>query len=255
MKLCFLGTCAGTEPMPGRKHSSFLIEIGDNIYWFDAGEGCSYTAHNMGFDVLKTRKILISHAHLDHTGGLANLIVTIRGMHWLKRTKTETDIDIWISDLEAWEAIKKLVHISEGDYPLESHLFARQIQDGVLFDDGIMRVTAVHNQHIAAPEGQWKSYSFLIEAEGKRLVYSGDVKSYNELDVFVNDGCDGLIIETGHFVIDDVYAYTRGKNIGKVYFTHNGREILNNGEAAEQKVKDYFGNKAVICFDEMTEIL
>lgn len=43
MKLYFLGTCAGTEPMPDRTHTSFALESGGSIYWFDAGEGCSYS--------------------------------------------------------------------------------------------------------------------------------------------------------------------------------------------------------------------
>ena len=253
MKICFLGTCAGTEPMPDRKHASFLLELNGGIYWFDAGEGCSYTAHNLGIDVLKVRKILISHPHLDHTGGLANLIWNIRKMHWVRETKTQTDIDIWLPDLRVWEAVKLLLHCSEGEYALESHLYPYQIQDGVLFDDGTMRVTAAHNLHVAPQQENWRSFSFLIETEGKRLVYSGDVKNYDELDSLIDDGCDGLIIETGHFGIDDVYAYTQDKKIGKVYFTHNGREILNNGEASKQKVKDYFGEKAVICFDGMAE--
>ena len=47
MKLIFLGTCAGTEPMPDRKHASFVLEVGATLYWFDAGEGCSYTAQKV----------------------------------------------------------------------------------------------------------------------------------------------------------------------------------------------------------------
>ena len=41
------------------------------------------------------------------------------------------------------------------------------------------------------------------------------------------------------------------KNIGKVFFNHCGREILNNYEEAAKKVADKFGKKAVICEDKM----
>ena len=74
MKIHFLGTCAGTEPMPTRKHTSTVIEFDDALYFFDAGEGRSYTAHNMGLDLLKTKNIVISHPHLHHIGGLCKLI-------------------------------------------------------------------------------------------------------------------------------------------------------------------------------------
>ena len=63
MKITFLGTCSGTEPMPNRKHVSFVIEHAGAVYWFDAGEGCSYTAHLAGIDLLSTRAVFISHTH------------------------------------------------------------------------------------------------------------------------------------------------------------------------------------------------
>lgn len=255
MKLYFLGTCAGTEPMPDRKHASFALEVDGDLYWFDAGEGCSYTAHNFGLDVLKVKKVLISHPHLDHVGGLANLIWNIRKMHWVKKSSCEGDIDIFLPNLRVWNGVMELLRCSEGAFSLADHLHAHEIRDGVLFNDGTVCVTALHNLHVQPNAGQWQSYSFLIEAEGKRIVYSGDVKTYNEMDPLIGDGCDRLIIETGHFGIDDVYAYTRDKNIKKVLFTHNGREILNGQEQAARKVYQYFGNKAAICFDTMTEEL
>lgn len=36
--IIFLGTCSGTEPMPGRHHSSVVFEINGTYYWFDAAE-------------------------------------------------------------------------------------------------------------------------------------------------------------------------------------------------------------------------
>lgn len=255
MKLYFLGTCAGTEPMPDRKHAAFALEIGEDLYWFDAGEGCSYTAHNLGIDVLKVKTVVISHPHIDHTGGLANLIWNIRKMHWVKKSTAEKDIHIFMPDQGVWDGVMGLLHCSEGSFSLEAHLHPQPVRDGILFDDGTVRVTALHNLHVPALQDQWKSFSFLIEAQGKRIVYSGDVKHYKELDPLIGNGCDGLIIETGHFGIDDVYAYTREKSIGKVYFTHNGREILNHPDASAQKVAAHFGNSAVICFDGMTETL
>ena len=255
MKLYFLGTCAGTEPMPDRKHTSFSLEVGTDLYWFDAGEGCSYTAHNLGLDVLKVKAVLISHPHIDHTGGLANLIWNIRKMHWVKNSEKQGDIDIYLPDLQIWDGIMTILHCSEGSFSLEEHLHPHPISEGILFDDGAVRITAVHNLHVAVRDNQWKSFSFLIESKGKRIVYSGDVKNYSELDSLIDAGCDALIIETGHFGIDDVYAYTRDKNIGKVYFTHNGREILNHPEESNRKISALFGEKAVICFDGMTVAL
>ena len=251
MKIYFLGTCAGTEPMPTRKHTSFVVECGGTLYWFDAGEGCSHTAHNMGLDLLKVRKIVISHPHIDHTGGLANLLFTIRKLMIVKKIETLEDVDLYIPNLNVWEYILGYLGHTEGGFKIKYRLTAHETQDGVLFDDGTLRVTALHNNHMKPIEDKWQSYSFLIEGDDKKLVYSGDVKAYEELDPLIGDGCDGLIIETGHFVVDDVYNYAKDKPVGKIFYNHNGREILQFPEESEKKVQRLFGGKAVIAYDTM----
>ena len=51
--------------MPNRRHTSFVIEHRGGVYWFDAGEGCAYTAHLLGVDLLAVQAIFISHVHMD----------------------------------------------------------------------------------------------------------------------------------------------------------------------------------------------
>ena len=101
MKIHFLGTCAGTEPMPGRKHASIAVESGKNIYWFDAGEGCSYTAHLLGIDLLKVNKVVISHTHMDHVGGLGNLLWNIRKLVIMrKQLPLHGGIEVYLPNME-----------------------------------------------------------------------------------------------------------------------------------------------------------
>ena len=70
----FLGTCSGTEPFENMHHCSLIITVNGKNYWFDAGENCSFTAHMMGLDLQQVRAVFISHPHMDHIGGLGNLI-------------------------------------------------------------------------------------------------------------------------------------------------------------------------------------
>ena len=61
IKIKYLGTCSGTEPMPNRHYCSLVFEINDKLYWFDAGENCSHRAYTMGMDVSTVRGVFISH--------------------------------------------------------------------------------------------------------------------------------------------------------------------------------------------------
>ena len=99
----------------------------------------------------------------------------------------------------------------------------------------------------------WLSFSFLIEGDGKKVVYSGDIgtNKFSDVDEAVGDYCDALIIETGHQKIEWIHNYKQLKNIGKVFITHCGRAIINDVSGAKKKVEELFGNSAVICEDEM----
>lgn len=253
MKLHFLGTCCGAEPRKDRKHASFALECNGRLYWFDAGEGCSYTAHNLGLDLLAVNRVIISHPHMDHVGGLGNLMWNIRKLYTLKhQTPYHGDLHVYIPNLQTWEGVMMILRNTEGNFEIPYQIHAHEVADGVLFDDGFVRVTAYHNDHIPAVNGKPQAYSFCIECEGKRIVYSGDVHAYEELDAVIGEGCDGLILETGHFKIDQAYQYVSKKQVGKVYFFHCGREFLHFPEESRQKVETLLGTRGVVTFDGMT---
>ncbi len=252
MEFYFLGTCAGTEPIEGRNHSSFAIKKDENVYIFDAGENCSRTAHLMGLDLLSIKAIFISHTHMDHVGGLANLLWQIRKISRLKKTKPKSEnINIYIPNLETYEGIWKILKNTEHNFAIDYKMTANKVNDGVIFDDGEIKVTAFHNHHIQRNEDvlNWLSFSYRIECEGKRVVYSGDIFNCTELDVAIGDYADMLIIETGHNGVDKIYEYIKDKNVDKICFTHHGREIINYPEQSEKKVNEYFGEKGQIVGD------
>ena len=252
MKLWFLGTCSGTEPMEGRRHASFVLETNGDLYWFDAGEGCSTTAHLLGLDLLAVKRIVISHPHMDHVGGLANLLWTVRKL--IRRTGRPfggDSLNVHIPSLDTWDGVIRILRNSEGGFEIPFTLLAHRTVSGLLFDDGAVRVTAFPNEHIRPVNGEVFSYSFLIECEGQCIVYSGDIKRYTELDVAMEQGCDVLIAETGHHKPEDVCAYARKKMVKHLYFTHHGREILDAPALAAQKVCRLFGDGAVIAYDGM----
>ena len=259
MNITFLGTCSGTEPMPGRRHTSFVVESSGGVYWFDAGEGCSHTAHNLGVDLLAVRAIFISHGHIDHVGGLANLVWTIHKIESRNRDPARCQrgrtVPVFLPTLGAWEGIPRMLRSTPAGHAQDSVVLeGQEYGDGVIYADDAVRVTARHNCHLGepAPGQPWHSFSFLIEAEGKAVVFSGDVASVGELEPLI-DGCDLILMETGHHGVESLcrHLLASGKEFGRLGFVHHGRAILADPDGQLAIARGILGNMVFIADDGM----
>lgn len=252
MKLYTFGCCAGTEPMEHLRHSALAFEIGGSIYWFDAGEGCSRTAHLMGVDLLKIRSIFISHTHMDHVGGLGNLLWNTRKISGRSDTLPYSkSIEVYIPCMETWEGVWKILENAESGFKWDCPVNAHPVFPGEIYRDENLSVEALHNRHLKKFEenGEKLSFSYRIKAEGRTVVFSGDVGELCDLDAFLNEECDSLLLETGHHTIEDVCRYVNGKNVKNLLFVHHGREIIANINMARLAAQGLCRCNVVFCED------
>ena len=250
LDIYFLGTCSGTEPLRGACHQSMALKCGDSVYFFDAGENCSRTAHLCGIDLLAVRAVFISHTHMDHFGGLGNLLWNMRKLHYNCDYKDGVcKKTVFIPNISTYESFMNILRNTEESFHILFELEGRQYKSGEIYRDENIKVTAFPTAHMGL--NPVMSYCFLIECEGKRIVYSGDIESLSELDDPISDHCDALICETGHITPSAVCEYARTHNVKKLYFTHNNRRIVKNPAAYSNTVKNIFGNEAYICTDGM----
>lgn len=250
MKLTILGSCSGTEAMPGRHHESVLVEAGGNMYLFDAGDGCAYTAHLLGIDVTRIRAIFISHPHIDHTGGLPYLCFEISKLNWRDGRQEDAPIDVYCPAPEPIAAVRLLT--AYGNLSTVNRLALNGVADGVIFADGALTVTAKHNGHMGETKPPWHSFTFQIRAEGRTVVYSGDIKHISELDEWMD--CDLMLLETGHH--DPVecakYIAARAKRPDKLVYNHHGRKMLDDPEGCVAAARAELGERVWAAHDGMT---
>ncbi len=243
MRIYTVGAGSGTEPIRGYHHVCWVLETGGGLYWFDAGEGCSYNAVMMGLDLLQVRAVFLTHPHMDHVGGLGNLLWNIRKYTFVRRKFDPFTLPLMTPSLSQAGNLLRFLGETEGNFDACFTVEPAAGRDGLIFDDGRVRVEARHNLHLGVPaDGVWKSYSFRVRAEGKAIVYSGDVGSLSDLGEWPEE-CDLLLMESGHHSPPGVAAELRARNcrIGKLVFIHHGLELLRDPEEVTRRASDAWG--------------
>jgi L-ascorbate metabolism protein UlaG (beta-lactamase superfamily) len=98
------------------------------------------------------------------------------------------------------------------------------------------------------------SFSFLIEAEGKRVIHSGDLKSLDEIGSFFEGGCDVMLMESGHHDPREVCRLLKGKVKDTLYFFHHGRAILGDFNGVLQECRAIMPNVVFVNDRDVFEI-
>ncbi|MFI3248539.1 MAG: ribonuclease Z [Rikenellaceae bacterium] len=78
---------SSAKPTVGRHHSSQIVNLSEQYYLVDAGEGCQQQMFRYGINILKIRAVFISHLHGDHLFGLFPLLSTL-GLYGRKTSLT-----------------------------------------------------------------------------------------------------------------------------------------------------------------------
>ena len=219
MRVIFLGTSHG-YPEGNRRCSSTLIEVNGSRYFIDMGADVSCDIINRGIPSESVKAVFITHMHGDHTNGLIHFLDLATWAAPFKNADPEIFIpgscDKFSSAISAWRE-------AHGAHLNREYKFI-EVNEGVVYEDENIKVTAFRTKHCEI------SYAYLVEAEGKSVLFSGDL-SRKPSDDFPYAALDMplefAVLEVAHFPATEYIPILNGRNNPKkVYFNHYSRRNI-----------------------------
>jgi ribonuclease BN (tRNA processing enzyme) len=207
-RLITLGTRGGPLPTADRAQSSNLLVVNGTLYLIDAGDGATRRIVQAGFDFRQVGRIFITHAHSDHTAGLATLLVS----EWEYQRREPIDIygggvERLVNGAISYLTPNAEIRWSEGKKTPMADIFrGHDVAPGPIYQDANVKVTAVENSHFnfeqgAPASGRYRSYSFRFETPDRVIVFTGDTGPSGAVTELAR-GADLLVTEVTS--IDDV---------------------------------------------------
>ena len=220
MKITFIGASHGV-PEPNRKCSCTMLEISGRYYFIDMGTPSIDHLVTAGIPVDAVKGIFITHMHGDHTNGLVSFIDLIS---WYFITADPT---IFLPNIEGAKAIETWLKVTQSS-PRALHY--EEIQPGLIYDDGILKVSAIPTLHAD------RSYAFFLEAEGKAILFTGDLRHPDQDFPVMAKECetDLIVCESAHFNATDYLPHLQACKTKLIYVNHyQGKKIPSILQLAE----------------------
>jgi len=226
-----LGSGAGTA-MPGRASPGHLLETPQGCMLFDCGDGVTGSFIGAGKRTEDVDGIFVSHFHPDHVCGLTFFLQQM----YLSRRRQELTIHFPGEAIAGFKSYLSLSYLFLDRFPFP--VVFRPLGDGEVISCGDVRITPRLNTHLTRHRGQpWMAdrdnrgecYSFEIKHDTKKIVYSADIGSLDDLRFC--EGADVLIVEVTHVDVGELLAAAETWHIGTVILTHIGPEFNTEGLA------------------------
>jgi ribonuclease BN (tRNA processing enzyme) len=187
-----LGT-GSPRPSLDRSQPAQLIEIGDQSFLIDCGEGVTTQLLRAGRTVTEVQKVLLTHLHWDHILGYAGLV-------WGGWSAGRPSLEVWgpPGTKRMHEILFGMLHKDDVDWSVGigyarsgiDSIKIHEIGEGLFYERDGVKITAATVKHTVV------TYAYRFEFADKRIVFSGDtavcdalVRCAHNADLLVQDTC------------------------------------------------------------------
>ena len=256
MKITFLGTSHGITEK-NQFCSSALISAGGKHYLVDAGAPVLTLLKNHDIPLEDVAGVFITHSHHDHYMGLCTLTQQINEFSQFK----DVAFPVYVPDEEDYHRMFAFIFGDPAFHGrLEYRIYggltdpygdrARRVS-AVIFDDGNLKVTAIPVDHFV------NAHAFLLEAEGKRVVFTGDLvegmPDYPAVITETETDLDIVVTEGAHTRLNkpEVMELLKQSRTKTLVITHRYTHVNSDEAVAElaEYIKDRF--ETVLAYDNM----
>jgi Metal-dependent hydrolases of the beta-lactamase superfamily III len=292
-RLILLGTGGGPLIREKRSQPSSLLIVEGKLYLIDAGVGTVERLVKAGFQPEDIDSVFLTHQHMDHTGGLADV------MQFRSLTPSAKPFRVYgppgtvqlVQAAQSYLGISQRVFASEGlvqgPSPTTATLSKDIVADGIVLDDGVVRVVAGENSHYrfkagTPSSGVDKSYAYRFETRSGTITFTGDSGPSAALENLAS-GSDVLVSEVididgalrmaplglsatarkqfaihmgkGHLTPEEVGKLATKSRVKSVVLTHfvPGRDTEHDADAYVTGVRRYYTGP-VLAGEDLVEI-
>lgn len=207
MKIVFLGTSHGL-PEKDRRCSCTLLKVGEKSYLIDAGAPFVDMMLRRNENPYDLSAIFITHTHGDHMDGLSEFIDLTSWYY------TKSPTQVFIPEQRAIGALKEWTRAMNGDGIRIGDM--RVYEAGEIYKDDTITVRAYRTNHTGT------SHCFVIEGEGKRVYFSGDISSPDRdfpAECFEKN-FDIIVCESAHVNVADAKDTFERCKTNRIYLNH-----------------------------------
>ena len=216
MKITVFGSSHG-NPEKGRFQTSVLVEVMDRYYLVDAAEPVNAMLVQRGLRAAQVSAAFITHMHIDHTGGLPSLLEQAAKHRFLF---PDIQIQLYLPDPAAQAALSAWSSVNGGNW--QKGTDGKDLTVDASYDDGVVKASFVPTRHLDyAVDGTPRSYAVILEAEGKKVLFSGDLApDFTDFPLEKAKECDLVFCELTHYPLEKALPSLAQIKPEKLVFYH-----------------------------------